>query len=94
MEREMESRIPSIIDLNAQLAKLTMFHGLTPTTTREERRGSEESEHADNRAVAQERHPEIGAYPTGSPVGRCRGANPHVVIGQEFHTDILEGALE
>ena len=36
----MESRIPSIIDLNAELAKLTMFHGLTPTTTREERRGS------------------------------------------------------
>jgi mannose-6-phosphate isomerase-like protein (cupin superfamily) len=40
MEREMESRAPSIIDLNAELAKLTMFRGLTPTTTREERRGS------------------------------------------------------
>ena len=36
----MESRIPSIIDLNAELAKLTMFRGLTPTTTRAERRGS------------------------------------------------------
>jgi quercetin dioxygenase-like cupin family protein len=40
MEREMESRIPSIIDLNAELAKLTMFRGLTPQTTRAERRGS------------------------------------------------------
>src|ERR1700758_4424506 len=40
MEREMESKMPSIIDLNAELAKLTMFRGLTPTTTREERRGS------------------------------------------------------
>ena len=27
----MESRIPRIIDLNADLAKLTMFRGLTPT---------------------------------------------------------------
>ena len=36
----MESRIPSIIDLNAELAKLTMFHGLTPQTTRAERQGS------------------------------------------------------
>jgi mannose-6-phosphate isomerase-like protein (cupin superfamily) len=36
----MESRLPSIIDLNAQLAQLTMFCGLTPRTTREERRGS------------------------------------------------------
>src|SRR6516225_7315434 len=40
MEREMESRAPSIIDLNAELAKLTMFRGLTPTTTRAERRDS------------------------------------------------------
>jgi mannose-6-phosphate isomerase-like protein (cupin superfamily) len=40
MEREMESRIPSIIDLNAELAKLTMFRGLTPRTTRAERQGS------------------------------------------------------
>src|SRR5215475_11842264 len=36
----MESRAPSIIDLNAELAKLTMFYGLTPRTTRAERRGS------------------------------------------------------
>ena len=36
----MESRAPSIIDLNAEVAKLTMFRGLTPTTTRAERRGS------------------------------------------------------
>jgi len=36
----MESRAPSIIDLDAELAKLTMFRGLTPRTTREERRGS------------------------------------------------------
>jgi len=40
MEREMESRTPSIIDLNAELAKLTTFRGLTPQTTRAERRGS------------------------------------------------------
>jgi mannose-6-phosphate isomerase-like protein (cupin superfamily) len=40
MEREMESRIPSIIDLNAELAKRTMLHGLTPQTTRAERQGS------------------------------------------------------
>src|SRR6201998_1576262 len=40
MEREMESKSPIIIDLNAELAKLTMFRGLTPTTTREERQGS------------------------------------------------------
>ena len=36
----MTSRPPSVIDLNAELAKLTMFRGLTPRTTREERRGS------------------------------------------------------
>jgi mannose-6-phosphate isomerase-like protein (cupin superfamily) len=40
MEKEMGSRTPSIIDLNAELAKLTTFRGLTPTTTREERQGS------------------------------------------------------
>jgi mannose-6-phosphate isomerase-like protein (cupin superfamily) len=40
MEKEMESKAPSIIDLNAELARLTMFRGLTPTTTRAERRGS------------------------------------------------------
>jgi quercetin dioxygenase-like cupin family protein len=36
----MERRTPMIVDLNAELAKLTMFRGLTPWTTREERRGS------------------------------------------------------
>jgi hypothetical protein len=36
----MESRTLSIIDLNAELAKLSMFRGLTPKTTRAERRGS------------------------------------------------------
>ena len=36
----MESRMPSIIDLDAELAKLTMFRGLTPQTTFAERRGS------------------------------------------------------
>ena len=36
----MESRAPSIIDLNTELAKLTMFRGLTPQTTFAERRGS------------------------------------------------------
>jgi len=36
----MQSRTPSIVDLSAELAKLTMFRGLTPRTTREERRGS------------------------------------------------------
>src|SRR5262249_18272267 len=39
-EREMKGRAPTIIDLTAELAKLTMFRGLTPWTTREERRGS------------------------------------------------------
>ena len=36
----MESRTPTVVDLTAELAKLTMFRGLTPWTTREERRGS------------------------------------------------------
>jgi quercetin dioxygenase-like cupin family protein len=40
MEREMESRTPRIIDLNAELAKLTMFRGRTPQTTFREREGS------------------------------------------------------
>ncbi len=39
-EREMGSKTPSIIDLDAELAKLTMFRGLTPQTKRAERRGS------------------------------------------------------
>src|SRR6266403_1326207 len=36
----MEGRTPSIIDLNAEAAKLTMFRGQTPQTTRAERKGS------------------------------------------------------
>ena len=40
MEREMASRTPTILDLTAELAKLTMFRGLTPQTTRTERQGS------------------------------------------------------
>ena len=36
----MESKMPSIIDLNAEAAKLTMFRGQTPRTTRAERKGS------------------------------------------------------
>src|SRR6266446_2591450 len=40
MEREMETSPPTIINLNAELAKLTMFRGLTPHTKRAERRGS------------------------------------------------------
>ena len=39
MEREMESTTPSIVDLNAELAKLTMFRR-TPQSTREETKGS------------------------------------------------------
>ena len=36
----MESRAPCIIDLDAEAAKLTMFRGQTPRTTRAERKGS------------------------------------------------------
>jgi hypothetical protein len=36
----MEGRAPTIIDLNAEAAKLTMFRGQTPRTTRAERKGS------------------------------------------------------
>jgi mannose-6-phosphate isomerase-like protein (cupin superfamily) len=36
----MERRIPTIVDLNAEVAKLTMFRGLTPWTTFAERKGS------------------------------------------------------
>jgi mannose-6-phosphate isomerase-like protein (cupin superfamily) len=39
-EREIESRTPSIIDLNAELAKLTMFRGRTPGSTMADRKGS------------------------------------------------------
>jgi len=40
MEKEMESRTPSIIDLDAELAKLTMFRGRTPQSTMADRKGS------------------------------------------------------
>jgi len=40
MEQDMESKTPSIIDLDAELAQLTMFRGLTPQTKTAERRGS------------------------------------------------------
>jgi mannose-6-phosphate isomerase-like protein (cupin superfamily) len=40
VEKDMERRTPTIIDLNAEAAKLTMFRGQTPQTTRAERRGS------------------------------------------------------
>jgi quercetin dioxygenase-like cupin family protein len=36
----MEDRMPAVIDLNAEAAKLTMFRGLTPQTKRGERKGS------------------------------------------------------
>jgi mannose-6-phosphate isomerase-like protein (cupin superfamily) len=39
MEKEMESRTPSMIDLNAELAKLTMFRR-TPQATAADRKGS------------------------------------------------------
>jgi mannose-6-phosphate isomerase-like protein (cupin superfamily) len=39
LEREMESRVPSIIDLDAELAKLTMFRR-TPAATAADRKGS------------------------------------------------------
>ena len=39
-EGEMESRTPSIIDLNAELAKLTMLRGRTPQSTMADRKGS------------------------------------------------------
>lgn len=36
----MKSTKPSIVDLNAELAKLTMFRGRTPQSTIEDRKGS------------------------------------------------------
>ena len=36
----MEGKTPSIIDLNAELAKLTMFRGRTPQSTMADRKGS------------------------------------------------------
>jgi hypothetical protein len=38
--REIETRTPSIIDLNAELANLTMFRGRTPQSTMADRKGS------------------------------------------------------
>jgi quercetin dioxygenase-like cupin family protein len=35
-----EGKMPTIIDVNAEAAKLTMFRGKTPQTTRAERKGS------------------------------------------------------
>src|SRR5919198_5045654 len=40
MERAMGGTAPSIIDLNAELAKLTMFRGRTPQSTMADRKGS------------------------------------------------------
>src|SRR5262250_3191043 len=40
MEKDMERRTPSIIDLDAELAKLTMFRGRTPQSTIADRKGS------------------------------------------------------
>jgi mannose-6-phosphate isomerase-like protein (cupin superfamily) len=40
MEEEVESRPPTIIDLNTEAAKLTVLRGLTPQTTPAERRAS------------------------------------------------------
>src|ERR1700740_289016 len=40
MEGKMDNCSPTIVDLNAELAKLTMFRGLPPRTTFAERRGS------------------------------------------------------
>jgi mannose-6-phosphate isomerase-like protein (cupin superfamily) len=39
-ENKMEGGTPSIFDLNAELAKLTMFRGRTPQSTMADRRGS------------------------------------------------------
>ena len=39
-EGETESRVPDIVDLNAEVAKLTMFQGRTPRSTMADRQGS------------------------------------------------------
>src|SRR5262249_15623815 len=39
-EESNNNRNPSIIDLNAELTKLTMFHGRTPQSTMADRKGS------------------------------------------------------
>jgi quercetin dioxygenase-like cupin family protein len=36
----LEHTVTTLLDLDAELAKLTMFRGRTPTSTREERKGS------------------------------------------------------
>jgi mannose-6-phosphate isomerase-like protein (cupin superfamily) len=40
MEQDMESKTPSIINLNAELPKLTIFRGRTPQSTMADRKGS------------------------------------------------------
>jgi mannose-6-phosphate isomerase-like protein (cupin superfamily) len=45
MEKDMERRTPTIIDLNAEAAKLTMLRGRTPQTTFAERRASGSAVH-------------------------------------------------
>jgi mannose-6-phosphate isomerase-like protein (cupin superfamily) len=40
VEREMESGTPNLVDLSAELAKLTIFRGRTPQSTVAERKGS------------------------------------------------------
>jgi uncharacterized cupin superfamily protein len=40
MGHEMEKRMITLIDLNAELGKLTMLRGRTPQTTSEERKGT------------------------------------------------------
>jgi mannose-6-phosphate isomerase-like protein (cupin superfamily) len=40
MERAMDAGMPTIIDLNAELGRLTMFRGRTPATTFSDRRGT------------------------------------------------------
>jgi hypothetical protein len=39
----MDSKTPGIIDLNAELAKLTMFRGRTPQSTMADRKGERRS---------------------------------------------------
>lgn len=39
-DRQTESRAPDIVDLNAEVAKLTMFRGRTPRSTMADRQGS------------------------------------------------------
>jgi mannose-6-phosphate isomerase-like protein (cupin superfamily) len=75
----MASRIPSIIDLNAEAAKLTMFRGVTPRTTFAERKGS----------VAR-----LGSYRDGLLLlGKSAGGKGHWEIHAEAELlHILDGA--